>query len=290
VAPSGGSPLEAQRATATLTRVTTEGWPIDPSDPRAPPEDVWRGLSAAVQARVYAALPSEFPRTAPPEGDPHRLPKTRALEALGEYFRRIGRGVYLGSELPVYCPGEPMFAPDLIAVLDVDPHERDRWMVSHEERGLDFAMEVTLHGDKKKDLETNVVEYARLGIPEYFVLDARTTRLLGYRLDEGERVYRPIVPQGGRWPSKVLGLDLTLEGRRVRFFHGSAALPEASELIQHLESMMDGLTSGKESAERAREESERAREESERAREESEQRAERLAAKLRELGVDPDAI
>ena len=92
-----------------------------------------------------------------------------------------------------------------------------------------------------------------------------------------------IVPQGGRWPSRVLGLDLALEGRRVRFFHGSAALPEASELIQRLEGMMDGLTSGKETAERAREESERAREE-------AEQRAERLAAKLRELGVDPDAV
>jgi Uma2 family endonuclease len=269
--------------------VTTKGWPIDPSDPRAPPEDVWQGLSPAEQARVYSSLPSELPRASPPEGDPHRLPKTRALEALGEYFRRIGRGVYLGSELPVYYPNEPMFAPDLIAVLDVDADrlgERERWMVSHEKRGLDFAMEVTLHGDKKKDLETNVIWYAKLGIPEYFVLDARTTRLIGYRLDERderERVYRSIVPQGGRWPSRVLGLDLALEGRRVRFFHGSAALPEASELIQRLEGMMDGLTSGKETAERAREESERAREE-------AEQRAERLAAKLRELGVDPDAV
>ena len=63
-----------------------------------------------------------------------------------------------------------MFAPDLIAVLDVDPHERERWMVSHEKRGLDFAMEVTLHGDKKKDLETNVIWYAKLGIPEYSIM------------------------------------------------------------------------------------------------------------------------
>ena len=46
-----------------------------------------------------------------------------------------------------------------------------------------------------------------------------TTILRGYRLpDEGERrsgqrrVYRPILPQDGRLPSQVLGLDLNQDG------------------------------------------------------------------------------
>ncbi len=82
--------------------MTMKRWPVDPTDPRAPPVDVWETLSEQERASVYASLPSEFPRTSPPEGDPHRIPKTRALEALGEYFRRIGRRWHSGSELPVY--------------------------------------------------------------------------------------------------------------------------------------------------------------------------------------------
>jgi Uma2 family endonuclease len=207
----------------------------------------------------------------PPEGDRHRLPKARALEALDEFFRRIGRRVYLSSELPVYYPEERLFAPDLIAVVDVDPHERDRWVVSQEGKGKGLALEIILSGDAKKDLEENVERYARLGIPEYFIFDARSLRLLGYRLDPGAgdvaNRYRPIVPQRGRWSSHVLGLDLALEDGRIRFYHGSAPLLEAAELIAKLESMTDDLVRRKEEAER---------------------RAESLAQRLRELGVDPD--
>ncbi|MBS2016455.1 MAG: Uma2 family endonuclease [Deltaproteobacteria bacterium] len=123
-------------------------------------------MSHDERARVCDSLPSEIERATPPEGDRHRVPKTRAMEALGEFFRRIGRPVYLSSELPVYYPNERVFGPDLIAVLDVEPHERDRWVVSLEGKGVDLAFEVTLAGDAKKDLEENVARYARLGIPE----------------------------------------------------------------------------------------------------------------------------
>lgn len=47
----------------------------------------------ADQAVVIPALP--------PEGDPHRLPKSRALEALDEYFRRRRKRIYLSAELRV---------------------------------------------------------------------------------------------------------------------------------------------------------------------------------------------
>lgn len=258
-----------------------EAWKVDRDDPRAPTREVWARLSDDERAHICDSLPSEIPRAAPPEGDRHRVPKTRALEALGEFFRRIGRRVYLSSELPVYYPGERVVAPDLIAVLDVEPHERDRWVVSQEQKGIDLALEVTLAGDANKDLEDNVEKYARLGIPEYFVLDARTARLFGYRLEQGSATYRPIVPQHGRWVSHVLGLDLALEGGRLRFYHGSAPLLEAAELIARLETMMDELAARKEDAERSRVEAEHGRAE-------AEERAERFAERLRKLGFDPD--
>jgi hypothetical protein len=110
-------------------------WKIDPRDPRAPPQSVWDEFGEAERRRVLEMLPSEIERSGPPEGDAHSRPKHRARETLDEHFRRIGRLIYLASELPVYYPDEAMFAPDLLAVLDVETHERDHWTVSHEGRG-----------------------------------------------------------------------------------------------------------------------------------------------------------
>jgi Uma2 family endonuclease len=271
---------------------------VDPDDPRAPPQAVWDAMSPEARRRVVASLPSEVLRAAPPEGDPHSRPKAQAREALEEFFRRRGRSVYLASELPVYYPEERMFAPDLIAVLDVSTHERGAWVVSDEKRGIDFALEIHVSGDRRKDLEENVVRLARLGVPEYFVYEPLRSRILGYRLPSAEaRTFDPIVPQGGRWASRVLELDLGLDEGRLRFFSGSAPLPFARELIERLSSMVDvAVARAEQEAKRAEQEAKRAEQEAKRAEQEAKRaeqearRAERLAAKLRELGVDPDSI
>jgi Uma2 family endonuclease len=251
-------------------------------------------MSASERDRVVAQLPSEVPRDTAPEGDPHRDPKEKALESLREYYRRLGRRVYLSAELPVYYPAERMFAPDVIAVLDVEPHQRQRWVVSQEGRGIDVALEITLEGDRKKDLEDNVVRYARLDIEEYFVLDLKLKRIVGYRLTK-PGAYEPIVPQSGRWSSRVLGLDLAIELGRVRFFAGSAPLPYSEELIARLDAMVDSLSTKEQALARELEamtekaEQEKAKAEQEKAKAEQEKaRADRLAARLRELGLDTE--
>ena len=211
--------------------MTAPRYRIDPDDPRAPPLELWQQLSPSERARIVAELPSEL-ELGPPEGDAHRIPKQRALEALDTFFKRAGRRVYLSSELPVYYPGERMFAPDLIAVLDVEPHERASWVVAQEGRGLDFALEVTLSGSRRKDLQDNVARFAALGIPEYFVFERLARRIHGYRLVEAGAAYAPIVPQRGRWSSNVLGLEIGVEDQRFRFYIGSAVVPEANELVE----------------------------------------------------------
>ena len=276
---------------------------VDQNDPRAPAQELWDRLTAEQRRAVVAALPSEIP-LAMPEGDYHRVPKEKARESLSEHFRRLGRRVYLSSELPVYYPDEDMFAPDLIAVLDVETHQRDKWVKSEEGKGVDLVLEITFAGNRRKDLKENVARYARLGIPEYFVLDARDQRLTAYRLERpGGSSYQAIVPQGGRWPSEVLGLDLAVEDRRVRFYHGSEPLPAADELIARLTTMVDELLSREEDLERQlqterrrvkeearRRQAERRRaEKAEQRAEQEQQRAERLAARLRELGEDPES-
>jgi hypothetical protein len=160
--------------------------------------------------------------------------KVRTREVLGGFFSRMGRKVYLACELPVYYPGEPMFAPDVIAVMDVEPHERMRWVVSAEGKGLDLALEIHVAGERRKDLERNVERFARLGIREYFLFDRGRLRLTGWRLEEGRR-YRALVPQQGFFASEVLGLNLKVEGERLRFHHDREPLPEADEMIALLE-------------------------------------------------------
>jgi hypothetical protein len=170
-----------------------------------------------------------------------------------------------------------------MAVLDVELKERASWSVSAEGKGLDLALEILWSGKAKKDLEENVLRYASLGIPEYFVFDRRRRRLRGFRLVAGTRRYQPIVPQEGRLTSTVLGLELGLEGDRLRFFHGLAPLPETGELLARLGSMVGDLEGRIEEAERQiDEERQRADEERQRA-DEAEQRLAEALAELERL-------
>ena len=231
---------------------------LDPADPRAPSQDVWDGMTAEERARVVAMLPAELPiELQLPEGDFHRLAKSRTTDTLDAFFRRIGRKIYVSSEIAVFYPNEPRFSPDVLAVLDVEPHPRTKWTVAAEGKGLDVVIEVHYAGDATKDYEENVERYARLGIREYFIFDRAKLGLRGYRLPGAEevarggraRAYRPILPQQGRYTSEVLGLDLMIEGEKLRFLLGMAEIPEAEELVVKLGAMLDQVLSNRQDAE-----------------------------------------
>src|SRR5512140_1292704 len=175
-------------------RTTPAGFPMAPSlEERA-------ARSPADRAAIVAALPGEvtYDEMAMPEGDRHSKAKARALDALRGYFTRQRRRIYLAQELPIYYPREPRFAPDLLAVLDAEDVDRDKWVVSAEGKGLDWVLEVHVGGDRKKDAERNVSRYARLGIPEYFLYDRARNQLAAYRLASSDaRTYTAIVPRHG---------------------------------------------------------------------------------------------
>lgn len=279
-----------------------EMYRLDPVDPRAPSQEVWEAMTPEQRARVVAMLPAEVPlELHPPEGDQHRKAKSRTADTLDAFFRRIGRKIYVSSELGVFYPDEPRFAPDVLAVLDVETHDRTKWVVSDEGKGLDLVIEVHYRGDTDKDYKQNVERYARLGVREYFVFDRAMLTLRGYRLPQPTeelrgrpRAYRPILPQQGRFASEVLGLDLIIEGDKLRFLLGMAEVPEAEELVAKLGAMLDTVLLHRQEAEdRARAEAERAEAEAARAQElqrkltETEQKlasAEALIAELKRGG------
>lgn len=233
----------------------------------APSQEVWDALDAEERARVVAELPNEVTdaEIALPEGDRHFQAKSRTLDALRGYYARQRRRIYLAAELPIYYPAERRFAPDLLAVLDVEDHLRDKWVVSAEGKGLDWVMEVHVGGDRKKDAERNVARYARLGIPEYFLYDRARNQLSAHRLPApNASAYSAIVPQHGRYESRVLGLEVEVAHDRLRFFAGTAMLLESDELIVRLEQMVERVQLRAEDEARRREEETRRREEAER--------------------------
>ncbi|MDF2698239.1 MAG: hypothetical protein K0S65_6622 [Labilithrix sp.] len=82
---------------------------VDPADPRAPSQDEWDQLSPAERLAWVAALPSSVPlELHPPEGDRHSRAKDGPVSALQEFFRRIGKKIYVSKELATYYPGEAM--------------------------------------------------------------------------------------------------------------------------------------------------------------------------------------
>ena len=257
-------------------------------------------MSQEERARVVEALPGEvtWDEMAMPEGDLHSQAKMGALQALKGYFTRQRRRVYLGTELPVYYPAERRFAPDLVAVLDTEAYPRQKWVVSHEGKGLDWVMEVHVGGDRKKDAEYNVRRYARVGIPEYFIHDRARQRLEAYRLPTPEvREYVRIAPEQGRYTSRVLGLELQVEEGRLRFWAGNAMLLEYEELIDRMQELMVGLQRRVDEEARQLEEVERLRQEAERLladearrREEETRRREELERRLAESQAEVERL
>ncbi|MEZ4406878.1 MAG: Uma2 family endonuclease [Polyangiales bacterium] len=247
--------------------------------PRAPTQAAWDAMTDAQRAAVVETLPDyiSWEEIGMPEGDPHFNAKRDTADVIRGFFQRVGRGVYVGVELAVYYPDEPRFSPDVFVALDVEDRERMKWVVSAEGKGLDLALEVLVAGRRKKDNETNVSRYARLGIPEYFVYDHRRATVRGWRLpSSGARVYEPIAVRSGRLRSEVLGLDIAVVQRRLRFFYGNAELRTLSEIVERLETQVEDL-SGAVEDERTRADEERTRADEERTRAD-EERAAREAA------------
>jgi Uma2 family endonuclease len=220
----------------------------------APTEAEWRNMTPAERESLLVQINDALsdPRQAMSEGRRHKKAKTRTIDALGLHFNSIGRPIYLAEEMAVLYPGEAVFTPDVLAVVDVvepDDDPRMAWVVADEGKGLDLVIEVLHHGDRNKDLVANVERYASLGIPEYFVYDRLHQQIYGYRIpDARARRYQRIVPQFGRHASAVLGLDLAIQAGKLRFFYGQAELPGTTDLIGRLNSMVADLEARAEEA------------------------------------------
>ncbi|WP_013325430.1 Uma2 family endonuclease [Gloeothece verrucosa] len=200
------------------------------------------------------------------------------LEMLKGYFKDR-RATVLADQFLYYSQGFPALrvAPDVMVIFDVEPGGRDNYKIWQEQQVPSVIFEMTSSSTQEQDKVFKKTLYEQLGVKEYWLFDPKgewiAHKLQGYRL-EGEE-YQLI----NEYRSEPLGLTLKVEGKLLAFYR-----EDNGEKLLIPDELREALEQQRQRAELAEQQVEQERRRAELA----EQRAEQLAAKLRELGIDPD--
>ncbi|RAM49580.1 MAG: Uma2 family endonuclease [Hapalosiphonaceae cyanobacterium JJU2] len=220
--------------------------------------------------------PGDLDSDEPPlESDLHLRQIILLLQCL-ELWWRNRTDFYCAGNLTVYYSprqrkSEHFRGPDFFMVLGTERKPRKSWVVWEEDGKypnliIELLSSSTAATDKglKKQIYQDIFR-----TPEYFWFDPNNLEFAGFILVGG--TYQPIEsnPQGWLW-SQQLDLFLGVYEEKLRFFTAAGELVPTPEEV-------------------AEQEKQRAEKEKQRA-EQEKQRSDRLAAKLRELGVDPDSL
>ena len=250
-------------------------------------------------------LPSEVRPIAPvipqdifyPSEDGEPLAETYAhlwaiisiLEVLTDYLQDQ-EAMVLSNQFLYYVEGDPKkrVAPDVMVIFGVPYGPRDNYKIWEEGAVPSVVFEITSPSTKEQDITTKHDLYEQLGVQEYWLFDPKAEwipeQLQGYELIDG--TYAPLTTDPP--VSKALGLRLVVEGELLIFYrldNGDRLIPD-----RELRGVAEDLRS---QVEQDRIELERTKQREGQAQQQAQQeraRADVLAAKLQELGIDPDAL
>ncbi len=173
------------------------------------------------------------------ETDWHYKSVTNTRFSLEWHFR--GReDVYVSGNLFVYYEeGNPRkcVAPDVFVVFGVPKRPRRVYLVWEEGKGLDVVFEFTSKKTRREDFGRKMDIYRGiLGVQELFIFDPLREYLMpplvGY-FRRGEKWVREEAGEG-RLVSEVLGLEVVVEGERLRLYDPKTKnfLPSPEDLLQ----------------------------------------------------------
>ncbi|MEH1847573.1 MAG: Uma2 family endonuclease [Nostoc sp.] len=197
----------------------------------------------------------------PLETDLHRLQMTLLIQCL-EWLWQNRNKFYASGNLTIYYSprqrkSENFRGPDFFVVLGTERKPRKSWVVWEEDgKYPNLIIEIlsASTGDTDKGLKKQIYQDI-FRTPDYFWFDPETLEFSGYHLLDGK--YQPLEPnpQGWLW-SQQLSLYLGVYQENLRFYTLEGELVPTPEEVAQQEK----------------------------------QRSDRLAAKLRELNIDPDTI
>ncbi len=155
-------------------------------------------------------------------------------------------------------------APDVMVVFGVPKGERRSYLQWREKNiQPQVVFEIRSFHDSQTKMDKKLAFYNRYGVEEYYLYDPEDKDLRGWQRIEG--LLEVIEPMSG-WVSPRLTVRFELPEAGLELYR-----PDGQRFLSYLE------------LEQQREQ------EAQRAQQEA-QRAERLAAKLRELNIDPDSL
>jgi Uma2 family endonuclease len=169
---------------------------------------------------------------------------------------------YVSGNITIYyspnqLKSEDFRGPDFFVVLSTNPDPRKSWVVWEEDgKYPNIIIELLSESTAKTDRGLKKQIYQdTFRTPDYFWFDPNTLEFQGYHLLDGK--YHELEPnqQGWLW-SQQLELYLGIQDQQLRFFTPDGELVPTPEETAQAE----------------------------------QQRSEKLAAKLRELGVNPDDL
>jgi Uma2 family endonuclease len=205
---------------------------------------------------------------------------------------RDNPNVFVAGDLlwyPVEGDNKTRQAPDTMVAFGRPKGYRGSYM-QWREGGIapQVAFEVLSPKNRRREMDRKREWYFRFGVEEYYEYDPDRVRLRGW-IKEGESI-REILPING-WTSPKLGIrfeladDLTIFGPDGRPF---ATYAETARQRDEVERERDQAQRERVQAQRERVQAQRERDQAQLQRDEAQQRAGRMAARLRELGLDPD--
>ena len=186
------------------------------------------------------------------ETDAQGIPLMNTVIGLRDHFRRR-QDVYVSGNLLIYYQAgnvNASVAPDVFVVVGVPNHARDTYKLWEEGKAPDFVLEITSRSTRARDQTEKRALYERLGVEEYWQYDPTgdylDPPLSGLRLSGGE--YAELGPRrlaDGTLAlrSRVLGLELRIEGDELRFFDPATGeyvltLTESNEERQRAEARL----------------------------------------------------
>jgi len=196
--------------------------------------------------------------------------------------------VFVAGDLLWYpVEGQPKIcrAPDTMVVFGRPRGYRGSYK-QWEEDGLapQVVFEVRSPANSFKEMLDKLEFYEAYGVEEYYTYDPDPERNDLTVFQRQEERLRPIDEMNG-WVSPRLGIRFDTSGAELRIF-----APDGTPFRSHeeIEQERKAEQKARQQAEQERESERAARQQAEQERDQERQRAERLAARLREMGVDPE--